>query len=82
VLFVFQLKDGEAKPVRPQGLDPAKDFRQHLRTRSPLPAARRLRSKGRRMLTGAELMEKGIVHALLERTGGVRHRSGSGRAVR
>lgn len=58
VVFVFQLKDGEVRPVRPEGLDAAKLYTiQELNPapgRAPLP-------QGGKILTGAELMRDGIV---------------------
>ncbi len=58
VLFVFQLKDGAAQPVRPQGLDPAKRYTVHEMNPSPGRAA--LLQEGK-PFTGEELMRDGIV---------------------
>jgi alpha-galactosidase len=57
VVFAFQLKDGPADPVRPQGLDPAKTYTLH--ELNPAPGRARLPAEGK-MLTGAELMRDGI----------------------
>jgi alpha-galactosidase len=57
VVFVFQLKDGEALPVRPRGLDPAKRY--SVRELNPAPGRAALPQEGR-TLTGADLMGNGI----------------------
>ncbi len=57
-LFVFQLKDGEAQPVRPQGLDPAKRYT--VREMNPAPGRAALAQEGK-SFTGEELMRDGIV---------------------
>ena len=57
VLFVFQLKDGTARPVRPQGLDPAKRYT--VREMNPAPGRATLPQEGQ-SLTGEELMRDGI----------------------
>jgi alpha-galactosidase len=57
VVFVFQLKDGPAEPVRPQGLDPARNYT--LRELNPAPGRPPLPAEGR-TLTGAEWMRDGI----------------------
>jgi alpha-galactosidase len=58
VVFAFQLKDGENVPVRPQGLDPAKNYTVHELNpapgRAPLP-------QENKTFTGAELMRDGIL---------------------
>lgn len=58
VVFVFQLKDGQALPVRPQGLAPAKRYVVHelnlAAGRAPLP------QEGK-TFTGEELMRDGVV---------------------
>lgn len=58
VVFVFQLKDAEALPVHPQGLDPAKHYSVH--ELNPAPGRAALPQEGN-ALTGAELMQDGIV---------------------
>lgn len=57
VLFVFQLKDGAAKVVRPQGLDAAKRY--SVSELNPAPGRAALVQEGR-TLTGEELMRDGI----------------------
>jgi alpha-galactosidase len=56
-VFVFQLKDGEALPVHPQGLDPAKQY--SVRELNPAPGRAVLPQEGK-TLTGADLMRDGI----------------------
>jgi len=58
VLFVFQLKDGEASPVRPEGLDPARSYT--VRELNPAPGRAALPQEGR-SFTGEELMRDGVV---------------------
>jgi alpha-galactosidase len=58
VVFVFQLKNGEARPVRPQGLDAAKRY--SLRELNPAPGRAEMPQEGKTM-TGAELMRDGFV---------------------
>jgi len=57
-VFVFQLKDGEAKPVYPQGLDSAKRYT--VQELNPAPGRNALPQAGK-SLTGAELTRDGIV---------------------
>ncbi|MDD5140849.1 MAG: alpha-galactosidase [Verrucomicrobiales bacterium] len=57
VVFVFQLKDGEALPVRPQGLDPEKHYSIH--ELNPAPGRAALPQEGR-TFTGTELMRDGV----------------------
>lgn len=57
VVFVFQLKDGEAGAVRPQGLDPAKKYL--VRELNPAPGRAKLAQEGK-TLTGEELMRDGV----------------------
>ena len=57
-LFVFQLKDGEASPVRPQGLAPAREYT--IRELNPLPGRSRLPFEGK-SLTGEVLMRDGVI---------------------
>ncbi len=57
-LFVFQLKDGEAGSVYPQGLDPARHYT--VRELNPAPGRAALPAEGK-SLTGADLMSGGIV---------------------
>ena len=58
VVFVFQLKDGPALPVRPQGLDPAKNYTVH--ELNPAPGRAAMPPEGK-TFTGEELMRDGIV---------------------
>ena len=60
VIFVFQLKDGEPKPVRPQGLERGKRYR--VRQLNPAPGRAPLEAEGKTM-TGEQLMRDGIVPA-------------------
>ncbi len=57
-VFVFQLKDGEAIPVRPQGLDPAKRYT--VREMNPAPGRSALTQEGK-SFTGEELMRDGVM---------------------
>jgi alpha-galactosidase len=57
VLFVFQLKDGEAVPAQPQGLDPAKQYVVH--ELNPAPGRPAIPQEGK-TLTGEELMRSGL----------------------
>jgi alpha-galactosidase len=57
VLFVFQLKDGPAAAVRPQGLDPATRYAVH--ELNPAPGRAALRQEGA-LLSGEELMREGL----------------------
>jgi alpha-galactosidase len=65
VVFVFQLKDGAALPVRPQGLDPAGEYTIH--ELNPAPGRPKLSQEGG-TFTGDELMRNGLApscgHAL------------------
>lgn len=58
VLFVFQLKDGAAQPVRPQGLDTVKRYT--VREMNPAPGRAALAQEGK-SFTGEELMRDGII---------------------
>ncbi|HWQ92926.1 MAG TPA: alpha-galactosidase, partial [Clostridia bacterium] len=58
VLFIFQLKDGQAAPVRPQGLDPL--ARYVVRELNPAPGRPAIAQEGK-TLTGEELMRDGLV---------------------
>jgi len=58
VVFLFQLKDGEAQPVRPQGLDPAKKY--VVRELNPPPARAALAQEGK-AFTGEQLMRDGLL---------------------
>ncbi len=58
VVFVFELKDGPADPVRPQGLDPAKSYT--LRELNPAPGRAALPAESK-TVSGEELMRDGIV---------------------
>ena len=57
VVFVFQLKDGQISPVRPQGLAPARHYR--VRELNPAPGRAALANEGK-SFTGEELMRNGI----------------------
>ena len=57
VVFVFQLKDGGAPPVRPRGLDPAAHYA--VRELNPAPGRTAMPQEGR-LFTGEELMRDGI----------------------
>jgi alpha-galactosidase len=57
VVFVFQLKDGEALPVRPQGLDPAAHYA--VRELNPAPGRAPVAQEGK-SFTGEELMRGGL----------------------
>lgn len=59
-VFVFQLKDAEKSPVRPQGLDPLKQYL--VRELNPAPGRSPLPLEGK-MLTGEQIMKDGIVPA-------------------
>jgi len=56
-VFVFQLKDGPASPVRPQGLDAAKSY--VLREVNPAPGRTPLAQEGK-TFTGEQLMRSGL----------------------
>ena len=56
-VFVFQLQDGEALPVRPLGLDPEKNYSIH--ELNPAPGRAALAQEGK-TFTGAELMRDGV----------------------
>jgi alpha-galactosidase len=58
VLFAFQLKDGTAQPVRPQGLSTAKRYT--VRELNPVPGRTALAQEGK-TFTGEELMRDGII---------------------
>lgn len=58
VVFVFQLKDGQNLPVRPQGLDPAKYYTIH--ELNPAPGRIAMPQEGK-TFSGAELMRDGIM---------------------
>jgi alpha-galactosidase len=58
VVFVFQLKDGAAEPVHPQGLDAAKHYT--VRELNPAPGRTALPQEGK-SFTGEKLMRDGIV---------------------
>ncbi len=57
-LFVFQLKDGEALPAKPQGLDPARRYT--VRELNPAPGRAALAQEGK-TFTGEELMRDGVI---------------------
>ncbi|MEI9960446.1 MAG: GH36 C-terminal domain-containing protein [Limisphaerales bacterium] len=57
-VFVFQLKDGQNVPVRPQGLDPAKKYTIH--ELNPAPGRAPILQEGK-TFTGEELMRDGIL---------------------
>ena len=58
VVFVFQLKDEKALPVRPHGLDAAKRYA--VRELNPAPGRAALSQEGK-SFTGEELMREGIL---------------------
>lgn len=58
VVFAFQLKDGQPQPVRPQGLDPGRQYT--VRELNPAPGRAALPQEGK-SFTGEELMRDGIV---------------------
>lgn len=58
VMFVFQMRDSQALPVRPQGLDPVKRYA--VRQLNPAPARPALLQEAK-SFTGEELMRDGIV---------------------
>jgi hypothetical protein len=58
VIFVFQLKDGPAAPVLPQGLAAAKRYT--VRELNPAPGRSALPQEGK-SFTGGDLMRAGIV---------------------
>jgi alpha-galactosidase len=58
VVFVYQLKDGPAAPVRPQGLIPNLNYL--VRELNPAPGREAMPMEGK-TITGAELMKAGIV---------------------
>jgi alpha-galactosidase len=58
VIFVFQLKDGENVPVRPQGLDPDRNYTVH--ELNPAPGRAAMPQEGK-TFSGAELMRDGIL---------------------
>ena len=58
VMFAFQLQDGSAAPVRPQGLDPAKNYT--VRELNPAPGRAVIPQEGK-TFTGEELMRDGVV---------------------
>ena len=58
MVFAFQLKDGAATPVHPQGLDPAKNYTIH--ELNPAPGRAAMPQEGK-TLTGEELMRDGIM---------------------
>ncbi len=57
VVFVFQLKDGAALPIRPRGLDPGRRY--VLQELNPLPGRPALPGEGAQF-SGAELMTSGL----------------------
>lgn len=60
VAFVFQLKDGQNRAVRPQGLDPTRRYT--IRQMNPAPGRAAMTQEGQ-TLTGEELMRDGIMPA-------------------
>ena len=58
VLFVFQLKDGQPLPARPQGLAPGNRYL--VRELNPAPGRASLAQEGK-TFTGEELMRDGIL---------------------
>jgi alpha-galactosidase len=58
VVFVFQLKESDAQPFHPQGLDPARRYT--VREMNPAPGRAALAQEGK-SFTGEELMRDGII---------------------
>src|SRR5260221_10761521 len=58
VVFVFQLKDGQASPVRPLGLDPEMQYT--IQELNPAPGRTALPQEGK-TLSGEALMRDGII---------------------
>lgn len=58
VVFVFQLKDDDARPVRPQGLNPVKRYT--VQELNPAPGRAAL-PQGGNTFSGADLMRDGII---------------------
>jgi len=58
VIFAFQLRDGENKPVHPQGLDPARQYM--VKELNPAPGRAALADEGK-TFTGAQLMANGVM---------------------
>jgi alpha-galactosidase len=58
VVFVFQLQDGQPLPVRPQGLDPNRQY--VVRELNPAPARASVPQEGK-SIRGEELMQKGLL---------------------
>lgn len=57
-LFVYQLKEGPAAPVKPEGLNP--EFRYQVKELNPAPGRSAIPMEGK-ILTGAKIMKSGIV---------------------
>lgn len=58
VVFVYQLKDGPAAPVYPQGLEPSRRYL--VREMNPAPGRAAMQSEGKPQ-TGEELMKNGLL---------------------
>ncbi|MBN1846018.1 MAG: alpha-galactosidase [Sedimentisphaerales bacterium] len=58
VLFVYQLKDGEAEPIKPRGLDPKRRYRLE-EVNLPAGSASQLATNGQ-VIDGAALMRDGL----------------------
>jgi alpha-galactosidase len=58
VVFVFQLLDGQNVAVRPQGLDPDRQYTVH--ELNPMPGRAAMEQEGQ-TLSGAQIMSDGIV---------------------
>jgi alpha-galactosidase len=58
VVFVYQLKEGQPSPVKPQGLDP--NLKYTVKELNPAPGRPSMPMDGK-VFSGAELMSSGIV---------------------
>ena len=58
VVFVFQLKDGQILPIRPQGLASEKEYT--IRELNPLPGRAKLPLEGK-LIQGDALMRDGFI---------------------
>jgi alpha-galactosidase len=65
VVFVFQSKDGQASPVRPQGLAPQKEYL--IRELNPLPGRAKLPLEGK-SIQGDALMRDGFIPSCVKET--------------
>jgi len=58
VVFAFQLKEGDAQPARPKGLDPTRNYTVH--ELNPAPGRAAMPQEGK-IFTGEQLMRDGIL---------------------